>query len=83
MSIAASFAQTGFARFINSPAGRAVRVIAGLALIGGGYGMAGTGGTVLMIVGLVPLAAGIFNLCLISALLGGPLSGSRMPGPSA
>jgi hypothetical protein len=32
-----------------------------------------------MVVGLIPLAAGVFNLCLISALLGGPLSGGRTP----
>jgi len=83
MSIAESFGRSGFARFINSPAGRAVRVIAGLAIIGGGYTVGGTGGVVLMIVGLVPIAAGVFNLCLISALLGGPLSGSRLPGAGA
>jgi len=83
MSIAESFGRSGFARFINSPAGRAVRIIAGLAIFGGGYTVGGTAGIVLMIVGLVPLAAGFFNLCLISALLGGPLSGSRLPGPRA
>jgi hypothetical protein len=31
-----------------------------------------------MVVGLVPFAAGLFNLCLISALLGGPISGARI-----
>jgi hypothetical protein len=83
MSIAESFGRSGFARFINSPAGRAVRFIAGLAMIGGGYAIGGTGGVVLMVVGLVPLSAGLFNLCWISALLGGPLSGSRMPSAGA
>jgi hypothetical protein len=83
MSIAESFGRSGFARFINSPAGRAVRMIAGLAMIGGGYTVGGTGGVVLMIVGLVPLVAGVLNLCFLSALLGGPLGGSRLPGPGA
>jgi hypothetical protein len=83
MSIAESFGRSGFARFINSTVGRVTRVIAGLAIIGGGYSLGGTGGTVLMIVGLVPLGAGIFNLCVISALLGGPLRASRMPGSGA
>ena len=83
MSIAESFGRSGFARFINSAAGRGLRIIAGLALIGAGYSMGGTAGAVLMVVGLVPLAAGIFNLCLISALLGGPLSGSGMSGTGA
>ena len=83
MSIAESFGRSGFARFINSGIGRVIRIVAGLAIIWAGYSMAGTLGTVLIVVGLVPLAAGIFNLCLISALLGGPLSGSGMPGSGA
>lgn len=79
MSIAESFGRSGFARFINSSAGRIVRVVAGAGLIAWGYTLrGGTGGLVLMAVGLVPLAAGLFNLCLISALLGGPISGTRV-----
>jgi hypothetical protein len=79
MSLADSFAHTGFARFINSPAGRITRIVAGLGLIAWGYALrAGTGGIVLIVVGLIPLAAGLFNLCLISALLGGPISGSEV-----
>jgi len=31
-----------------------------------------------MVAGLVPLAAGAFDWCLISALLGGPISGARI-----
>lgn len=81
MSLAQSFAQTGFAKFINSPLGRGIRVVAGLGLIGWGYTLgAGPAGIVLVVVGLIPLGAGIFNLCLISALLGGPLSGARAAG---
>lgn len=77
MSLAAAFAQSGFARFINSPAGRLARIIAGLALLLWGYTQRGTtGGTALMVVSLVPLLAGALDLCLISALLGGPLRGS-------
>jgi len=79
MSLAESFARTGFARFVNSPAGRIARVIAGLGLIGWGYTQrAGSAGIVFMVVGLIPLAAGAFDLCLISALLGGPISGARV-----
>ena len=79
MSMAQSFAQTGFARFINSPAGRILRVVAGLGVIGYGYvHRAETTGMALMFVGLVPLAAGTFDWCLVSALLGGPLSGARI-----
>ena len=35
-----------------------------------------------MLVGLVPLSAGVFDWCIISALLGGPLSGARVNGGS-
>ncbi len=74
-----SFARSGFAQFIASGLGRLVRIVAGLALIGWGYtNYPNTGGIALMIVGLVPLAAGVFDLCLISPLLGGPLSGRRI-----
>lgn len=79
MSIAESFGQSGFAQFINSPAGRLARLVAGAGLIIWGYTQRGTGtAVVLMAVGLVPLAAGAFNLCIISALLGGPISGARI-----
>jgi hypothetical protein len=79
MSIAESFGRSGFAQFVNSPAGRLVRLVAGIGLIVWGYTQRGSGtGLVLMVVGLVPLAAGTFNLCLISALLGGPISGARV-----
>lgn len=79
MSVAESFGRSGFATYVNTPAGRIVRIIAGLALIGWGYvQLPEATGIVLIIVGLVPLAAGIFNLCLISALLGGTISGARI-----
>ena len=78
MSIAGSFGRSRFAQFINSPLGRLLRVVAGVALIGSGLTQRGTKtGVILSVVGLVPLAAGTFNLCLISALLGGPISGAR------
>jgi len=79
MSLAESFAHTGFARFINSPAGRVARVAAGLAFLAWGYTQRGdTTGVVLMAIGLIPLLAGGLDLCLISALLGGPLSGAAL-----
>jgi hypothetical protein len=79
MSLAQSFGQSAFARFINSPIGRVVRVVAGIGLIAWGYTQRDSGiGFGLMLIGLVPLAAGVFDWCLISALLGGPLSGARI-----
>jgi len=79
MSIAESFARSGFARFVNSPAGRLARIVVGIGLIAWGYVQRdSSAGLALMGVGLIPLAAGVFNLCLISALLGGPISGARI-----
>jgi hypothetical protein len=81
MGIAESFGRSGFAKFINSPAGRIARVIVGMVLIIWGFTQLGTGmGIVLIIIGLVPLAAGSLDLCLISALLGGPISGKKIRG---
>lgn len=79
MSVAESFGRSRFAKFINSPTGRLARLVAGAGLMAWGYTQRDTGrGLVFMAVGLVPLAAGAFNLCLISALLGGPISGARI-----
>jgi hypothetical protein len=79
MSIAESFGRSGFSHFVNSPAGRVLRIAVGVGLVAWGYAGRGSGtGLALMVVGLVPLAAGAFDLCLISALLGGPISGARI-----
>ncbi len=49
-----------FTNFMSSTAGRALRIIAGLALIVIGLAVVGgTGGIVLAVVGLVPLGAGV------------------------
>lgn len=77
MSLAQTFARTGFARFINSPAGRWARILAGVVLVVWGYTQLGTAaGIVLIVIGLIPLVAGSLDWCLISALLGGPLRGA-------
>lgn len=74
-----AFAQSGFAQFITSDARRAVRVAAGLALIGAGVARRDSAaGAGLMIAGVVPLAAGAFDLCLLSPLFGGPLDGAKV-----
>jgi hypothetical protein len=65
-----------FACFMARPAGRLIRIIAGLALIGWGWSMRGTTtGTVLIVVGIVPILAGVFNFCLIAPIIGAPFSG--------
>lgn len=67
-----------FARFTSQPAGRIIRAVTGLALILLGFlVMGGTGGIVVGMIGFVPLAAGVFNFCLIGPLVGGYLDGRK------
>jgi hypothetical protein len=58
-----------------SPAGRWLRIGAGAALIAVGVVMGGTGGIVLAIVGVLPLAAGASDRCLFAPLFRAPFSG--------
>ena len=81
MSLAESFGRSGVARFINSPAGRVLRLVAGTGLIGYGFLQRSSQvGPVLMVVGFIPLLAGALDLCLISGLLGGPFRGTTLRG---
>lgn len=69
----------GFFRFIATPTGRIIRVVAGLALILIGWlALEGVGGWILAIVGLAPLAAGLFDWCLFAPLFGLPFVGPRL-----
>jgi hypothetical protein len=66
-----------FSKFMASTAGRSVRVLAGVALIVVG-GVLGGGWWVLAVVGLVPLAAGVLDICLFNVLFGQPLTGKAV-----
>lgn len=72
---AGGFASSGFAQFMASPAGRVLRVVAGAGMIAGGISMDSNAGTALAVVGAVPLSAGLFDICWLSPILGGPLKG--------
>ncbi len=72
---ASGFAKSGFAQFMASPAGRVLRVVAGAGMIAGGISMDSNGGNALAIVGAVPLSAGLFDICWLSPIFGGPLKG--------
>jgi hypothetical protein len=71
--------QTGgaaFAAFMAGPIGRIARVALGLVLILIGLlAMDGTAGLIVVVVGIAPLAAGIFNFCLIAPLVRAPFWG--------
>ena len=79
MSLAESFGRSAFSRFMNAPAGRLSRVVAGLALIAwGAMHLATNWGLAMLLLGLLPLATGAIDWCVLSALLGGPLAGWRL-----
>jgi hypothetical protein len=75
----AAFNQSGFSRFLNSPAGRVFRLVAGAAfLVIGCLHRDQTLGVLSMVRSVFPLSAGGFDICFISAVLGGPLSGAKI-----
>lgn len=65
-----------FAVFMASGMGRLLRIVAGIAIVGWGWSMHDrTVGMVLMVIGLIPLFAGVFNVCMIAPLIGAPFAG--------
>jgi hypothetical protein len=71
-----AFARSGFGQFMASPAGRVLRVVAGVGMIAGGIAMDSNGGNALAIAGAVPLSAGLFDICWLSPIFGGPFKGA-------
>ena len=68
-----------FVRFMQTPAGRVIRVVAGGALIGAGLiSVGGVPGVVMAVVGVVPLAAGLFDICVFAPFFRIPFSGARI-----
>ncbi|MHB1414813.1 MAG: YgaP-like transmembrane domain [Chloroflexota bacterium] len=71
-----------FFLFIAGPAGQLIRILAGLILIYRARsregGPAGVGGTMHLVVGLVPLLAGLLDLCVLAPLFGLPFRGPAL-----
>lgn len=68
-----------FVKFMASPAGRITRIVAGIVLIVLGlFVIHGLGGTIVAVVGLVPLLAGLFDFCVFAPLFGAPMSGPKI-----
>jgi len=65
-----------FAAFMASGLGRGVRIAAGLLLIVWGVFLGG--GAVPAVIGLVPLIAGVMDICLLAPLFGAPLKGAEV-----
>lgn len=68
-----------FAIWMSRPFGRGLRIVAGIALIGVGLYVPGLWGVVIAVVGLVPLLAGILNVCVIAPFLGVPFNARQLP----
>jgi hypothetical protein len=74
-----SFNQSGFSKFLNSLAGRILRLVAGIGFLVVGYMYRDHAlGVISIVWGVLPLSAGAFDICYISAALGGPLSGKKI-----
>lgn len=68
-----------FVAFMQKPAGRIIRIAAGLALIAGGPALlGGPVGYVVGAIGLVPLAAGLLDFCAMAPLFRVPWSGEAI-----
>ncbi len=69
----------GFIGFMGSSTGRVVRAVAGIVLIALGLaGIGGVGGYIVAAIGLVVLAAGVFDVCLFAPLGGLPFNGTQL-----
>ncbi len=74
-----AFNHSEFSKFLNSTAGRIFRIAAGIGFLVIGYYFRNHAiGVLSMVWGLFPLSAGAFDICYISAALGGPLSGTKI-----
>ncbi len=68
-----------FVSFMASSVGRIVRIVAGIALVAAGLlAIEGTGGTVVAVIGLAPLLAGLFDFCIFAPLFSAPISGKAI-----
>lgn len=73
------FNRSALSRFLNSRAGRIFRLIAGAGFLVIGYVYRDHAlGVVSMLWSVFPLTAGAFDICYISAFLGGPFSGAKI-----
>lgn len=67
--------------FLASKTGRIVRIVAGIALVAWGLlGLTGIAGIIVAVIGLVPLLAGIFDVCVFAPLFGNPFQGKEIRG---
>jgi hypothetical protein len=76
MTSADRFNSTRFSRWVNGPRGRAFRLTAGLAWLAFAVAFRDHWwGLAAGVWSFFPLSAGLFDICWVSAALGGPLAG--------
>ena len=79
MRLHEAFNRTAFSKFLNRPAGRIFRLAAGTGFLTIGLLFRHkTLGLAAMIWSVFPITAGLFDVCYISAILGGPFSGVKI-----
>jgi hypothetical protein len=69
-----------FVKFMASRNGRITRIVAGAVLIILGFFVVdnNTLGYIMIVVGLVPLLAGLLDYCVLAPLFGAPISGAKI-----
>jgi hypothetical protein len=79
LSLQESFNRSGFSKFLNRPAGRVFRFVAGTGFVATGVALRHRVSKMLSLAwSFFPLSAGAFDVCYISAALGGPFSGDKI-----
>jgi len=79
MNMQESFNRSGLSKFLNSQWGRIFRLVAGAGfLVVGCLYRDHLLGVLSIAWSVFPLSAGAFDICYISAALGGPLSGAKI-----
>lgn len=74
-----AFNRSGFSRLVNSRSGRFFRLAAGAAFLVAGYlNRSDAFGIACLVWSVFPLSAGAFDVCYLSAMLGGPLRGPKI-----
>jgi hypothetical protein len=68
-----------FFSFMNTFAGRAIRVVAGLLLVGVGLLAGGGFGLALAAFAVLPIATGVFGVCPVNPLVGQPMRACAVP----
>jgi hypothetical protein len=69
----------GLFKFLANNNGRLTREVAGIVLILLGiFVIHGTAGWIIAIIGVVPLLAGLFDVCVFAPLFGLPFSGDAL-----